>query len=165
MLPLRQIFRKVSAKLINRILDYVLGPIPRATAPAAREQGEHRKPRSDKPAPQRATPAPTAELPLANGKPALRPLDHNIEHEGTVWIPRGLWALAWADLNNAGGRTASDLTKILEEQAGLAVRANNFARAFRDLKTDSRARGLWTVEDKRFTITAEGKALLHEIIG
>jgi hypothetical protein len=190
MLPLRQMILKVSAKLINRLLDYVLGPIdvtpaasgamkvqpkpapalPRLevvaqSAPAASPvtTSEKRNPRSEKRVSPRASSA-TAALPVSKSVKTLRPLDQNLEHEGTVWIPRILWALEWAKLNQAGPRTAADLTKILEEQAGLAVRPNNLARAFRDLKDDSRARDLWTMAEKRYTIAPRGETLLREII-
>lgn len=107
-----------------------------------------------------ATPVkPAAKKPA---KPEIGRLTAASAHQGTVWIPRILWALHEAD--GHGGKSAAELARILATEAKLKVAPNNVARAFRDLKGKPYAKGLWTVRDKKYTITKAGQALLTKIL-
>ena len=111
---------------------------------------------------QAAQSAPAPAVPDAPGFP-MPPLDPATAHAGTVWIPRVLWALEWAGREKLGPQTAAELARILNDQAKLKAAPNNVARAFRDLKGDPRARGLWAHESQRYTITPDGRTLLRRL--
>lgn len=97
------------------------------------------------------------------GKSSLPPLSADARYADTVWIPRILWALAWADEQSMGPQTAADLARILGREAGLKVAPNNVARAFRDYAADKRTKGLWTATGKTYAITDAGKKALAKI--
>lgn len=86
---------------------------------------------------------------------------------GTVYVPRILWALEWARLDQRGAISAAQIAHILHENADLAVFPNNIARAFRDFKGKekfSELTGLWTSERKRYQITPAGTKTLRAIL-
>lgn len=98
-------------------------------------------------------------------KPAgAKKLTASASYEGTVWIPRILWALEQARKQGEGAKSAADLARILAGDAGLKVAPNNVARAFRDLKGKPYAKGLWLARQQKYTITKTGQDLLAKVL-
>lgn len=152
-------------------LKVVVGPnaTPAATKPAPKASSSKVKKAAKAPANQVAKntaksrkPA-KAAAPAKAAKSALAPLAADARYADTVWVPRILWALAWADEQKKGPQSAADLARILAGQAGLKVAPNNVARAFRDFATDKRTKGLWKATGKNYEITAAGKQTLSKI--
>jgi hypothetical protein len=109
------------------------------------------------PAPSQAD-APEA-APVAT--PALRPLGQKEAMDGSVWVPRILWALEFAKLRDLGPQSASDISRVLGEHSGLAVPSPNVARAFRDRKEQGAS--YWKeVDSQRYEISRAGSAALRK---
>jgi hypothetical protein len=99
-----------------------------------------------------AAPAP-APAPAAT----LRPLGAKETMDGSVWVPRILWALEYARRNALGPQSASDISRVLG-QNGVTVPSTNVARAFRDRKQDS---AYWTEHDgQRYEISDAGSVAI-----
>ncbi len=102
---------------------------------------------------------PSADAPVSR-EPTLAPLSPDTKYENTVWIPRILWALEYARINQNEPVTAAGLAHILREQCQLDVRPNNMARAFRQLSEKQIADGLWDANEKAYRISPKGREVL-----
>lgn len=120
------------------------------------------------PAPTRPRPPKKDQLQLDLGvsddPPRLEKIHRDIEHKGTVWTPRILWALEFAKRRHLGPQRASDLAELLVRYGDIDVPRNNVARAFRDFSPENGVDGLWTVEKKRYLITEAGALLLKALL-
>jgi len=94
----------------------------------------------------------------------LRRLPGTVVIEGTLWIPRILWALEWAKRHGQGPRSASDLARILHEEGEIGVPATNVARALRDTGIRTFLLPLMNSVGKRYSITEAGTALLLPLL-
>jgi hypothetical protein len=122
--------------------------------------------RLDDPAPEPAAPrGAQASLPLLRAPGPLPPLPANATIRGSRWLARLLWSLEWARRTERGALRATDLGRLLRENAGLNVPDTNVARAFRELRTSPEADGLWNHESQRFVITPAGSLLITELLG
>jgi GTPase SAR1 family protein len=119
--------------------------------------------------------APSAErLPPVASQPPSPPLTPNgsslptirreRSYHGTTWIPRILWALEWAKMNNLGPQTPADIARILKAYGEIDVPRNNVARAFRDLRGKEVVAGLWRGIAKRYVIDNGGSILLRTLL-
>lgn len=100
--------------------------------------------------------------------PSLRPMGYprSSTYLGTVQVPRILWALEWAQRAGEAGVTASRISEILEEHAGMSVPSPNISRALRDLRNNPDAQKLWVeVRPLAFQITEQGTAVLRRVVG
>jgi hypothetical protein len=107
--------------------------------------------------------APSAEEPAAAeaAAPTLRPLGQKESMDGSVWVPRILWALEFAKLRDLGPQSASDISRVLGEHSGLNVPSPNVARAFRDRKQQGAS--YWKeVDSQRYEISRAGSAALRK---
>jgi hypothetical protein len=95
---------------------------------------------------------------VQSGLPKISP---DLEHDGTVWIPRILWALEIARLNRWGPQSAADISRILRTHGNIDVPNTNVARAFRDIHRPQ----LWQAFGKRYEITEAGSLVIRGIIG
>jgi hypothetical protein len=103
------------------------------------------------------------EAPAAAGAggPTLRPLGQKEAMDGSVWVPRILWALEFAKLRDLGPQSASDISRVLGEHSGLTVPSPNVARAFRDRKQQGAS--YWKeVDSQRYEISRAGSAALRK---
>lgn len=96
--------------------------------------------------------------------PNLPTIRRDLKHANTVWLPRILWALEWANQSNSGGRTAAEIATILTQHGGMQVPNTNVARAFRDLKGRDAIKGLWIHLGQRYEITDAGVRLLQALL-
>jgi hypothetical protein len=93
--------------------------------------------------------------------PPLRPLGQKEAMDGSVWVPRILWALEFAKLRELGPQSASDISRVLGEHSGLSVPSPNVARAFRDRKEQGAS--YWKeVDSQRYEISRAGSAALRK---
>ena len=93
--------------------------------------------------------------------PELRPLGQKEAMDGSVWVPRILWALEFAKLRDLGPQSASDISRVLGEHSGLNVPSPNVARAFRDRKQQGAS--YWKeVDSQRYEISRAGSAALRK---
>lgn len=85
------------------------------------------------------------------------------QYQGSVWIPRIVWALMHAERMQTGALTAADIDRTLSEHAGVNVHGTNVARAFRELKGKC---DLWVCKGRRYSLTDPGRraftAIFHE---
>jgi len=109
---------------------------------------------------QISLPFPDAEL--TSIRPSMPRLGRTVKYASSVWIPRILWALEFANRNSLGGLSAADIARILQSHADIDVNGTNVARAFRALSS-SLVSHLWTSERKRYAVTEAGRNLLHTI--
>lgn len=94
----------------------------------------------------------------------LSPLDGTPRLQGSVWVPRILWALEWARRHDPGPKTAANIATILTDH-GVQVPGTNTARAFRTERDDPRAMGLVEeLEGQRYAITDDGRKALAELL-
>jgi hypothetical protein len=93
--------------------------------------------------------------------PRIRP---DTEYAGTVWLPRLLWALEWANRAGLGPRSASEIAAILREHGDVDVPGTNVARAFREFRENRGGEGLWEGAGKRYSILPGGRSLLAALI-
>ena len=105
------------------------------------------------------------EVPAVDEAPAvtppLRPLGQKEAMDGSVWVPRILWALEFAKLRDLGPQSASDISRVLGEHSGLTVPSPNVARAFRDRKQQGAS--YWKeVDSQRYEISRAGSAALRK---
>ncbi len=126
-----------------------------------------RKRRSVRPraaSPKRGTDAPAPQhTPQASQSVEPMPhLDPNAKIEGTVWIPRLLWAMEWARHNGCGPLSAAGLARVLTEAAGLPVPGTNTARAFREIPHGLQ-RTLWNKSPAGYEITEAGRERLRSV--
>ena len=92
----------------------------------------------------------------------MRPLGSKDAMNGSVWLPRILWALEFARRHDLGPQSASDISRLLVEKAGLKVPSTNVARAFRDHKAPGQA-AYWTaIGDQRYEISGAGREALDQ---
>jgi hypothetical protein len=97
----------------------------------------------------------------APAAPALRPLGQKEAMDGSVWVPRILWALEFAKLRQLGPQSASDISRVLGEHSGLSVPSPNVARAFRDRKEQGAS--YWKeVDSQRYEISRAGSVALRK---
>lgn len=74
------------------------------------------------------------KLPIATRRTlGFPPISASSKHDGSVWLPRILWALEFARRHLPGPKSAAELARILTNEAGFKVQETNMARAFRDL--------------------------------
>jgi hypothetical protein len=101
------------------------------------------------------------EISLAQGPLPLPPSPSGAIG-GSTWVPRILWALAFAERHDLGPQSASDIARLLRDHAGLAVPGTNVARVFRDQKNARRpspSQRFWTeTDDQRYALSPEGRA-------
>lgn len=101
----------------------------------------------------------SASVPLNFPLPGLR---GSLRLQGSVWLPRILWALEYARRSNATPRSAADIARILQEN-GVDVPATNTARAFRTAQDDPRITGLCEEPtSQRYVISGKGRRILFE---
>ncbi len=118
------------------------------------------------PMPVAAAPTPEPEsTPVEAAPPApavpLRPLGTKEAMDGSVWVPRILWALEYAKLRQLGPLSASDISRVLTEHSGLSVPSPNVARAFRDRKQQGAS--YWKeVDSQRYEISRAGSVALRK---
>jgi hypothetical protein len=103
-----------------------------------------------------------APQPEAQPDPELRPLGSKESMDGSVWVPRILWALEYAKLRNLGPQSASDISRVLTEHSGLNVPSPNVARAFRDRKQSSAASYWKEVDGQKYEISGAGSEALRK---
>jgi hypothetical protein len=102
-----------------------------------------------------------AQAPAPVAAPPLRPLGQKEAMDGSVWVPRILWALEFAKLRELGPQSASDISRVLGEHSGLSVPSPNVARAFRDRKEQGAS--YWKeVDSQRYEISRAGSAALRK---
>lgn len=96
-------------------------------------------------------------LPRMVGQPRLH---------GTVWLPRLLWGLAWAEQHERSPVTAAELAEIVTQHGGVGVAGPNVARAFRELRRRPDIARLWDEPSPlRYRISVEGQRALLELLG
>jgi hypothetical protein len=109
------------------------------------------------------------QLSLLRRPPRPEPLPtvrRECEYDGTVWIPRILWALEWARRNGQGRLTAAQVAHVLVEHGELTVPSTNVARAFRELRSRSTSKtsDLWRSSGKRYDITETGTKIITALV-
>jgi hypothetical protein len=101
------------------------------------------------------------EAPAEPTAAPLRPLGQKEAIDGSVWVPRILWALEFAKLRDLGPQSASDISRVLGEHSGLKVPGPNVARAFRDRKQQGAS--YWKeVDEQRYEISRAGSQALRK---
>jgi hypothetical protein len=83
---------------------------------------------------------------------------------GTVWLPRILWALEFARMNNMGELTAAQIAQVLCKYGDIDVPDTNVARAFRDFAKRDDVHVFYHRRGKRYTISSEGTRVISSII-
>jgi hypothetical protein len=163
---LRRRLENLVRSVVRSLLDKVIAQLDRTVAakaalPARTITVQATEIEEPKPAAKSGRKAKPAAAPVPAAAPTLTAQS---SYEGTVWLPRILWALDQARRKGEGGKSAADLARILADEAGLKVAPNNVARAFRDLKGKPYAKGLWLARQQKYTITKAGQNLLAEIL-
>lgn len=96
--------------------------------------------------------------------PGLPPLSGQPKLHGTVWLPRILWGMAWAERAATAPVNAAEIAEILSQHGGLQVAGPNVARAFRELRDRAEVQHLWTEpRPLHYQISAEGLAALQSV--
>jgi hypothetical protein len=115
------------------------------------------------PSPPKAKNQPSAkQLTLVSERQSVLPtISRDLAHDGTVWIPRILWALEMARRNSWGALTAADISRILKNHGNIDVPNTNVARAFRDQGHSE----LWCALGKRYQITDAGTLVIRGLVG
>lgn len=95
---------------------------------------------------------------------SLRRLPKSLVLHGSVWVPRILWALERARLDDRGLVTAAEIARILVNDADIDVPGTNVARAFRDFRENPDLAIYWSREGKKYSITTQGTAVIQSCI-
>jgi hypothetical protein len=91
-------------------------------------------------------------------------LDPSLVFDGTVWIPRLLWALDTAAKHGLGPIAPSELARLLERELESTIQATNTARAFRDLRASNPVTSSWWEHrNGKYVITDRGREVLGEL--
>lgn len=94
----------------------------------------------------------------------LPPLEGKPRYEGSVWLPRILWALEWGRRSGSDPMSAADIARVLSAN-GVVVPPTNTARAFRTKRDDPRVLHLCDEpEPQRYSINEAGRSALAQIL-
>ena len=102
---------------------------------------------------------------LAEQWKALPRLPVSLTLAGTVWLPRILWALEFARINNMGHLLAAQIAHVLCEHGDIDVPNTNVARAFRDFAKRDDIQIFYQRRGKRYAISSEGTRFVSSVIG
>lgn len=108
--------------------------------------------------------APVQQLLFNIKQTSLPRLPRNFELKESVWVPRILWALEYAAINQLGPVTAAQIARILTKEGDVDVPNTNVARAFRKFNGNRDIEVYYSCTGKRYSITKQGSDIIRSCI-